>query len=93
MTWGGAGLDNGSAVGVAPDGTVSLAATTENPPPYSFLRAATKTSRLRGTLGTPAGSLVSAGGTVGDPAGVVGDPNASLTFAGNFDAALVRIAP
>jgi uncharacterized delta-60 repeat protein len=93
MTWGGAGLDNGSAVGVAPDGSISLAATTENPPPYSFLRAATKTSRLRGTLGTPAGSLAVASGALGDPAGVVGDPNASLTFAGNFDAALVRITP
>jgi len=53
----------------------------------------TKTSRLRGALGTPAGSLVVAGGVVGDPAGMVGDPDASLTFAGNFDAALVRITP
>jgi hypothetical protein len=44
-------------------------------------------------LGTPAGSLAGAGGIVGDLAGVVGDPNASLTFAGSFDAALVRITP
>jgi hypothetical protein len=92
MTWGGAGLDKGSGVGIGPDGTIILAGTAEAPP-YSFLRASTKTSRLRGSLATPEVSLVDASGLVADPAGVVSTPNGSLTFAGGFDAALVRIAP
>ena len=92
MTWGGAGLDKGSGVGIGPDGTIFLAGTAEAPP-YSFLRAGTRTSRLRGSLGTPAASLVDASGVVGDPGGVVGEPNGSTTFAGGFDAALVRITP
>jgi uncharacterized delta-60 repeat protein len=93
MTWGSAELDTGSAVRVAPDGSIILGATTRNPPPYSFLRAGTRTSRLRGILGTPAGTLAGAGGNVVDPGGVVDTPNGSLTYAGDFDAALVRITP
>ena len=92
MTWGGAGLDKGNGVGIVPDGTIFLAGTAEAPP-YSFLDAATKTSKLKGSLATPVVALVDAAGTVGDPAGVVSTPDGSLTFAGGFDAALVRITP
>jgi hypothetical protein len=92
MAWGGAGLDRGEAVGIRPDGSISLAGTTEGPP-FSFLRAGTRTSRLRGSVGVPAVVLVDASGTVSDPAGTVGTPNGSLTFAGGFDAALVKIMP
>lgn len=91
MTWGGAGLDKGEDIGIAPDGAIVLAGTAEAPP-YAFLRASAKTSRLRGTLATPAVPLSVAAGAVGDPAGVAGTPNGSLTFAGGFDAALVTIA-
>lgn len=92
VTWGGAGLEHGDGVAIAADGTISLAGTAEAPP-YSFLEAPKKTTRLRGTLATPAIPLVDAVGTIADPAGVVGTPNGSLTFAGDFDAALVRITP
>ena len=92
MTWGGAGLDKGNGIALAPDGTIFLAGTAEAPP-YSFLDAATKTSKLKGSLATPVVALVDAAGTVGDPAGVVSTPDGSLTFAGGFDAALVRITP
>ena len=92
ITWGSAGLDNGSGVGVAGDGTVKLAGTA-SAPPYSFLRAPTKTTRLRGSLATPTGSLLDALGSASDAGGVVSTPNGSQTFAGGFDAAFVRIAP
>jgi hypothetical protein len=70
-----------------------LRATTENPPPYAFERASSRTSRLRGTLGTPAITLVDAPGTVADPGGTLVTPAGSTTLAGGFEAALVRIAP
>jgi uncharacterized delta-60 repeat protein len=92
-TWGGAGLDKGSGLGVAPDGTVSLGATAEDPP-YSFLRAPAKTARVRrATVGTPSIALVDASGTVADAGGVAGTPTGTTTDAPGFDAALVRIAP
>jgi len=92
ITWGGTGLDNGMGIGLAGDGSLRLAVTVE-PPPYFFLKAPMKIVKPRGTLTTPAGSLLDGGGTVSDPGGVVSVPNGSLTFAGSFDAALVRIAP
>jgi uncharacterized delta-60 repeat protein len=91
-SWGGAGLEVGKGVAVASDGTISLAAVAEAPP-YLFERAATKTSRLRGSLATPAVTLVDVAGTVAEPAGVVATPDGSLTYAGSVDAALVRITP
>jgi uncharacterized delta-60 repeat protein len=92
MSWGGAGLEVGKGIAVASDGTISLAASAEAPP-YLFDRAATKTSRLRGTLTIPTTTLVDVVGTVAEPAGVVTTPDGSLTYAGSFDAALVRITP
>lgn len=92
VTWGGAGLDKGHDVGVAPDGTIVLSGTAEAPP-YEFLRASSRTSRLKGTVGTHAGVTTDVVGTFADPAGVVGTPNGSLTYAGGFDAALLRILP
>jgi hypothetical protein len=91
-TWGGAGLDAGGGVDVAADGSIALGATAEAPP-YSLLSAPTKVSRPRGTLGVAVASLADAGGVVSDPAGAVGTPDGSTTFAGDFDAALVRVAP
>jgi uncharacterized delta-60 repeat protein len=92
VTWGGAGLDKGHDLAIAPDGTIVLSGTAEAPP-YEFLRASSRTSRLKGTLGTPTGVTTDVLGTFVDPAGVVGTPNGSLTYAGGFDAALLRILP
>jgi hypothetical protein len=70
-----------------------VGATTENPPPFTFQRASTRLSRMRGTVATPANPLVDATGTVADPGGTTATPAGSTTFAGGFDAALVRMAP
>ena len=91
-TWGGTGIEHGVGVGVAPTGTISVGAIAEAPP-YSLLRAPTKTSKPRETVSTPTAALVDAAGTVIDPGGVVGTPNGSTTFAGGTDAALVRMTP
>jgi len=91
-TWGGAGFDNGNAVGVAGDGTVVLAAAAQAPP-YSFLSAPAKTSMAKGVTATPSGSFSDAAGSVSDPGAAVITPAGSTTFAGSLDAALVRIAP
>ena len=92
LTWGGADLDGAAGVAVAADGTVVLGATA-NIPPYSLLGAPRKVSRPRGALSVPVGSLVDVAGTVSDPGGSVSVPNGTTTYAGSFDAALVRITP
>lgn len=92
QTWGGAGLDHGTGVGVRPDGTISLGGVAEAPP-YTFQRATDKLSRLRGSVTPATGTLLAAGGSVADPGGVVGTPAGSTTYAGGTDAMLLRIAP
>jgi hypothetical protein len=92
-TWGSAGLDSGSGVAFGPDGTIWLAATTEQPPPYVFGRAPSKTARLRGTIATPDGSLADAVGTIGDPDGSATLGDGPTGYVGGFDAALVRMTP
>ena len=91
VTWGGTGFEEGSGVGVIA-GTVALAATTTNPPPYSLLDASARLSAPRGTLAVVAGVLVTPAGISADPAAGTTTPTGSTTFAGNFEAALVRIA-
>ena len=91
-TWGGAGIDHFAGVDAAASGTISLGGTTEGPP-FSFLRAPTKTSRARGTVSTPMATLVAATGTVADPGGTVDTPAGTSPGAGGFDAALVRVTP
>jgi len=90
VTWGGTGFETGAGVAVS-GSTVSLAATTTAPPPYSLLDAAAKLSSARGTLSTSAGVLDAVAGVVVDPALGAATPNGSTTFGGNFEAALVRI--
>lgn len=92
-TWGTAGLENGMGVGVAPDGTISVGGTTESPPPYVFAGAPTHTSKAKLSVSTPVIALVDASGVLADPAGVVETPTGSTTYAGSFDAALVRVRP
>jgi uncharacterized delta-60 repeat protein len=92
ITWGGTGIDHGHGVGVGSTGTTSLGATAQSPP-YSFLGAPTRTTKPKETVSIPTAGLVDAAGTVADPGGTVATPNGGTTFAGGFDAALVRMAP
>jgi uncharacterized delta-60 repeat protein len=91
-TWGGTGIDHFAGVDAAASGTISLGGTTEGPP-FSFLRAPTKTARPRGTVSTPVTPLLEATGTVVDPGGTVDAPGGTTPGAGGFDAALVRVTP
>jgi hypothetical protein len=91
-TWGGVSLDHADDVAVAPAGTIVMAGTTLNAPPYAFQRAARRLSRLQGTTETPSQAFSDAAFTVADPAGTVATPDGSTTFSGE-DAALIRIAP
>ena len=91
VTWGGAGFEEGSGVGVIA-GVVVLSATTTNPPPYSLLDASARLSAARGTLAIGAGVLAIPAGVPADPAAGAATPTGSTSFGGNFEAALVRIA-
>jgi DNA-binding beta-propeller fold protein YncE len=91
VTWGGTGFETGAGVAVS-GSTVSLAATTTAPPPYSLLDAAARLSAPRGTLSASAGALDIVAGVVTDPGLGAATPNGSTTYGGNFEAALVRIA-
>jgi hypothetical protein len=91
VTWGGTGFEEGAGVGVIA-GTVALAATTTNPPPYSLLAASARLSAARGTLAIGAGDLIIPAGTSADPAAGTATPTGTTVFGGNFEAALVRIA-
>jgi len=90
FTWGGIGFETGA--GVAVNGaSLSLAATTQTPPPYSFLAANARLSAPRGTLTDAAGALTDVAGTVADPAAGATATNGSTTFSGGSEAALVRV--
>jgi len=45
------------------------------------------------TIATPPLALIDANGVVSDAGGVLSTPAGSTTYAGGFDAVLVRIAP
>jgi hypothetical protein len=91
-TWGGTGFDEGGGVALAADGTISLAAIAEAPP-YSLIAASKRLTNVKGTVSAAVHAFGDAAGTVSDPAAAVIIPNGSPTFAGNVDAALVRIVP
>lgn len=90
VTWGGAGFDSGHGVGVASDGTVSLAATTTTAPPYVLLDASRKVSAVRGTVAAAAGGLADVAGVAADPALPVIIPDGRTAYSGNSETALVR---
>jgi hypothetical protein len=90
VTWGGAGFDEGFGVSVT-GGTVVLAAIARTAPPYSLLGAGMKLSTPRSIVAPAAGALTVVVGTVGRPALGAATPNGSTTYAGNSDAAVVRI--
>jgi hypothetical protein len=91
-TWGGIGFDEGAGVAVAADGSVRLAAVADAPP-YSLLAANKRVANVKGTLAPATSTFSVPGGTVAAPANGVTAPLGSTTFAGNVDAALVRLAP
>ena len=89
-TWGGPGFETGGGVGVTSGGTVVLGATTTVAPPYALLAAPRKLSKPRGTLFAVAGALNDAAGVVANPNAGTTTTNGATTYAGNFEAALVR---
>ena len=89
-TWGGPGFEVGGGVGVTPNGTVVLGATTSVPPPYALLSAPKKVSNPHGSLSAAAGVLTDATGVVGNPAAGATTTTGAITYSGNFEAALVR---
>jgi uncharacterized delta-60 repeat protein len=92
-TWGGAGLDHGDDVELAPGGTIVLGGTTESPSPATFGTCSRQVKRLKSTVAVPDVLLADATEVVADPIGTVATPNGTSPGAGGFDAALVRIAP
>lgn len=91
VTWGSAGFETAGGIAVH-DRTVSLAATTTAPPPYSLLGAAARLSTPKSTLAAVAGVLDPVAGVVATPVTGASTPNGTTTFGGNFEAALVRIS-
>jgi hypothetical protein len=91
-TWGGTGFDEGGGVAVASDGTIRLAAGVQAPP-YSLLPAVKKMTNVKATLAVATAAFGDAFGTVATAGGAVITPTGGTTFAGNVDAALVRLAP
>ncbi len=90
-TWGGTNNDSGNQIVVGADGRAYTAGQTMSTPPYSFLRAPTKTVNPGGTVAILTGVVGDFTGTVSNPNGVVGNPNGSLTFAGDTDAVLLKV--
>src|SRR6059058_832102 len=90
-TWGGTNNDSGNQIVVGADGRAYTAGQTMSTPPYSFLRAPTKTVNPGGTVAILTGVVADFTGTVSNPNGVVGNPNGSLTFAGDTDAVLLKV--
>ena len=103
-TWGGTGFDEGSGVAVAADGSLRLAAVAQAPP-YSLLPATKLFPNVKGRLAVANAAFGDVPcvlvhppnpphcDTVGFPNFVLTTPAGSTTFAGSFDAALVRLAP
>jgi hypothetical protein len=91
-TWGSTGSDQGAGVAVAADGTLRLAAVAQNPP-YSLLPALKRISNVKGTLAVATAAFGDATGVAAVATDSVITPNGSTTFAGSFDAALVRLVP
>jgi hypothetical protein len=90
VTWGGPAFETAAGVSVT-GGTLVFGATTSAGPPYSLLAANARLSAPRSTLSAPAGGLADATGVSANPGLGTTTPAGSTTFAGNFEAAVVRI--
>jgi uncharacterized delta-60 repeat protein len=91
-TWGGAEIEHGIDIGVAPDGDLVVGAIAQAPP-WTFREARLKSGKLHGDLIALDGVVTSVAGSLGTPSGVVAVPQGSQTFAGASDAAVLTIAP
>src|SRR6266702_3632933 len=80
-TWGGINNDSGNDVTVGADGSAYVAAETMSSPPYSFLKAPTRSVNPGGTMTILTGVVGNLAGTISNPNGGVGSPKGSLTFA------------
>jgi len=90
VTWGGMGEETAYGIAVGAGGAVHVAGTAQAPP-YRLRNASNKSmtpasfvAAPSGTVTDPAGAMVVAAGTLLVPAG-------SQTYAGDVDAALVKI--
>jgi uncharacterized delta-60 repeat protein len=92
-TWGGLGIDHADDAVVAPDGTLVVGGTTENPAPYAFEPASSRAYRVRGSAAPSAFTLADVAGTVADPGGTAAVATGTTPGAGEFDAAILRIVP
>jgi hypothetical protein len=77
---------------VAADGTIVVGATTESPP-YVFDGASSRAYRVRGTVAESTVAEVAGAGTVLDGGGTVANATGTTPGGGDFDAAVLRIAP
>lgn len=91
-TWGGPIIDNGNAIAINPAGNVVIGAIAEEPP-YSFLRAPTRTSRDKTVLGAPDFPLVSVASGVMNAGGSVEPIFGTTNDDPGFDAAVLVITP
>jgi len=90
VAWGGAGFEEGTGIAVT-GGTIVLAATTSTAPPYSLLVAGMKLSTPKSIVAPAAGSLAPVTGVVGISRLGAATPAGTTTYAGNSEAAVVRI--
>jgi len=90
VTWGGPGFEEGRGIAVA-GATVVLGATTTTAPPYSLLGATAKLSTPKSIVAPAVGAIADVAGVVSNPGLGTAIPNGSTTYAGNFEAAVVRI--
>jgi uncharacterized delta-60 repeat protein len=90
VTWGGPGNDYGDAISVGADGAVYVAGVAQSPP-YEFGRGAKRTRKPDSVLVAPNGTVTNPGGTTAAANGTLLIPNGSQTYAGDDDAALLKI--
>jgi hypothetical protein len=90
-TWGGTGFETGGGVSAGAGNTVWLAATTNQPPPYTLAPARFKLSSPKFSVAIPAGQLVDPSGTVSIPPYGTSVPAGSTTYSGNLEAAIVGL--
>jgi len=90
VTWGGSGNDTGEAVAIGPDGAVYVGAIAQAAP-YDFGRGSKRTRTPSSVLVTPNGTITIPAGTSEVATGTLLTPNGSQTYAGDDDAALLKI--
>jgi hypothetical protein len=90
VTWGGPGNDYGDAVAVGAAGAVYVAGVAQSPP-YDFGRGSKRTRKPDTVLVEPNGTVTNPGGATAVATGSLLAPNGSEIYAGDDDAALLKI--